>query len=193
MAGENVAIGSRSRERATEVAENVTRTSSGKVTAGTNAEIAEQSDVVIVAVPLDGVESTLSELRSLLREKVVVSVVASIRFVDGRPQPVILESGSVAELVAQLLPESRVASGFHTLSATKLATIEADLDEDTIICADKREVREQVMGLAERIRGLKAVNGGRLAGSCYTEQFVGMLATINRLHKAHAGLRIVDL
>jgi len=195
MAGEAVAIGSRSAARAEEAAARIRQAVGGSagVSGGENSTVAGEADIIILAVPLEGVEPALSELAPILAGKLVVSVVAAVRFVEGRPEPVSLPAGSVAQTVAELLPDSQVASAFHTLSASKMADTGVRLDEDTIICGASLEVRSRVIELAQRIEGLCGVDGGRLANSHYSEQFVGMLAALNRLHKARAGLRIVDL
>lgn len=193
QAGETVAIGSRSAERGREGADRIREiVPAAQVSGGSNADVGP-ADVVVIALPYSGVSSTLPDLARVLAGKIVVSVVASLEWVEGRPRPVVVPAGSVAEEIAALLPDAHVTSGFHTLSAEKLSDLSADLDEDTIICGDDADARHQVMDLARRISGLRAISGGRLASSCYPEQFVGMMATLNRIHKARSGLKIVGV
>ncbi len=194
MAGERVAIGSRSEERGQQGAASVKEVvSDGKVEGGSNEVVVNDADFVVIAVPYDAVTPTVSSMASALRGKVVVSVVASLDWTEGRPRPINVPAGSVAEKIAQIVPDARITSGFHTLSAEKLADPHARLDEDTIICGDDRDSRHAVMALAERIDGIRAISGGRLSSSRYAEQFVGMLAILNRIHKTDCGLRIVDV
>lgn len=194
VAGEAVCIGSRDGRRALEAAERVRSVAKGAMIEGrVNEAAAEAAEVVIVAVPYRALGGTLPGLEEVAAGKLVISVVASIEFVDGRPTPIVVSAGSAAQEIADALPRARVASGFQTLSAEKLAHVDTPLHEDTIICADEREDRQAVMALAQRIEGLRAISGGRLANSCYPEQFVGMLAALNRIHKKHTGLKIADL
>ncbi len=194
MAGEAVAIGSRDLGRAEQAARDLqSKVPGASVHGGINAEIVAASDVVVVAVPYSAVQPTLQPLGEAMAGKIAVSVVAAVEFVDGRPRLVSVAAGSVGQEVAAILPGSRVVSAFHTLSAEKLADCDASLHEDTIVCSDDREARGRVIDLAEQIQGLRALSGGRLANSYYLEQFVGMLALMNRIHKAHTGLRIADV
>lgn len=193
-AGETIAIGSRSEDRALKAAERIRQVVPDVVVTGVRNEIAaDQCGVAIIAIPLEGLESTLTPLASHLDGKLVVSVIAAIEWVSGRPRPVTLSSGSVAQEVASLLPGSRVASAFHTLSAEKLSDPRNVLNEDTIVCGEDRESRAETIALAQSINGIRAISGGRLSNSYYLEQFVGMMALLNSIHKSRSGLRITDL
>jgi len=194
MAGEVVAIGSRHRERAVDAAERVAAVvPQASVWGEVNEVIAKDSTVMVVAVPCPAVETTVRPLAPHAAGKLVVSVVAALEWVDGRPKPVLTPAGSVAQQIEQLLPGSNVTSGFQTLSAEKLGDPSASFAEDTLICGDDREARRQVMGLARLIKGVRPVSGGRLAASFYPELVVGMLAGLNRIYKTQSGLRIVGI
>jgi NADPH-dependent F420 reductase len=194
MAGGSVEIGSRSSDRARIAADRIHQTlEAPTVSGGLNEEVATSCAIAILAVPLAGIQSTLSPLVVPLRGKLVVSVVAAIEWEGGRPKPASLASGSVAQEVANLLPESRVTSAFHTLSAEKMSDPGRPLNEDTIVCGEDRESRAETIRLAQQIEGIRAISGGRLSNSYYPEQFVGMMALLNGIHKAQTGLRITDL
>jgi predicted dinucleotide-binding enzyme len=49
------------------------------------------------------------------------------------------------------------------------------------------------MVLAEKLRGVRAVDGGALAYSRYVEDFTALLISINRRYKTHSGIRITGL
>ena len=163
------------------------------VTGGENDTVVRDADAVVVAVPLSALESTLAPLTDLLSGKLVISVVAALDWVDGRPRPARLAEGSAAQRIQALLPHSRVTSGFHTLSADKLGDPSQYLDEDCIICGDDRDARRATMELAGKIEGIRPLSCGRLENSVYPELLVGMLATINRIHKVQAGIRLVGI
>lgn len=189
-----VAIGSRSEDRAGDAADRVrAAVPDARIRGAANRDVAQECDVAVAALPYKALFATIQELRADLEGKLIVSVVAAIEFIDGRPQPIQIPAGSAAQEIAQLLPGSKIVSGLQTLSADKLADASATLDEDTIICGDNADARHAIMQLAERINGIRALSGGRLSNSYYPEQLVGMLATLNRIHKARAGFRLVDL
>jgi len=166
---------------------------SASVSGGDNREVAEQSGKIVVAVPFEAVAATIPPIQSALDGKLVISVVAALTWEGGRPHPVVVEAGSVAQLIQGLLPEARVTSAFHTLSAEILGQPSQTLDEDTIVCGDDREARHATMELARKIEGIRPISGGRLENSVYPEILVGLLAAVNRIHKVHAGVRFTGL
>lgn len=194
MAGEAVGIGSRSPDRA---AASVTKIKAvvrdAKVTAFANEELVQHCQQMVVAVPYTAIESVLAPLRQGLTGKLVVSVVAALEWVDGRPRPVFVEEGSVAQKVARLLPHSDVTSGFQTLSAELLGDPGRMVREDCIVCGDDRDSRRATIDLADKIAGVRGVSGGMLENSFYPELIVGLLAAVNRIHKVHAGIRLTGL
>jgi NADPH-dependent F420 reductase len=140
---------------------------------------------------MDALEASLEPLAEALSNKLVISVVASLSWGDGRPRPVLPQAGSAAQMIQKLLPESQVTSGFQTLSAEKLSDLSTTLNEDCIVCGDDKEARDRTMELARSIEGIRPISGGRLEWSIYPELMVGLLATINRIHKVHAGIQLV--
>ena len=52
---------------------------------------------------------------------------------------------------------------------------------------------ELVMGLADKIKDLRGVDGGSLANARYVEQLTPLLVNINRIYKVHAGIKIVGI
>ena len=47
--------------------------------------------------------------------------------------------------------------------------------------------------MAEKIEGVRAVNGGGLENARYVENFTALLANINRIYKAHSMIRITGI
>src|SRR5438045_3328691 len=65
---------------------------------------------------------------------------------------------------------------------------------DAIICADDPRAREIASALARKIRGVRALDGGKLENARIVEQLTALLITLNTRHKAHGtGLRITGL
>lgn len=192
--GDEVIIGSRSAERALEAAHKVREVVPfGHVTGMANDESADAADLVIVSVPYAGQRETLAALAPLLAGKIVVSVVVPLQFGKGGPHAVRVAEGSAAEEARAVVGDARIVSAFHNLSATKLMEVEADLDCDVVVCGDDTEAKQAVMALAEKMQGVRALDGGGLAYSRYVEDLTALILAMNRRYKAHASVKFTGL
>jgi predicted dinucleotide-binding enzyme len=79
------------------------------------------------------------------------------------------------------------------VSASSCGDLGHALDEDVLVCGDKREDKDRVIALIERIEGLRAVDAGRLEMARITESLTALLISINVRHKAHAGIKITGV
>jgi hypothetical protein len=194
VAGEEVVIGSRRLERAEAAAAWVReRWPPARVRGALNREAVADAGVVFVTVPYDGQRSILSELADGLEGKVVVDTVVPVAFEKGLARAVPVEDGSAAQEAQRLLPRSRLVAAFHTLSAHKLQEGNTIIEGDVVVCGDDAEAKAIAMALAEKIPGLRAVDGGGLANARYVEMITVLLLNLNRIHKAETGVRIVGL
>ena len=194
MAGERVAIGSRDAQRAQDAAHEVGELQVGlSVTGGLNEQVADESDIVFIAVPYSGHRPTLESLGNRLDGKLVVDVVAPMRFSRGVASAVEVEEGSAAQQAQILLPNSKVVGAFHNLSAEDLMRPNVAIVSDVIVCADDKEAKIRVMELAESIEAVRAVDGGGLQNSRYVEELTALLININRIYKAHSTIKIVGI
>lgn len=195
LAGADVLVGSRDPRRAVETATqlNSRLSSGGHAIAGAgNAEVGTR-DMVVVAVPYHAVAETVSPLEERLRGRLLVSTAVPMRFVGGRPEPLRPEAGSAGEELAALCPESRVVGAFHTVAAGLLLDPTRPLDEDVLVSGDDPLDRRRVARLVELIPGLRAVESGPLASGRFSEALTPLLLQLNRLHRAHTGIRITGL
>ena len=194
MAGEEVLIGSRDAGRAEEAAAKVARRGgAGRVSGAVNAGVARRADTVFVTMPYEGQRAALEVLREPLAGKVVVTVVAPLSFEGGTPYAVAVEAGSAAQEAQDLLPESKVVAAFQTVSAHELLDPTVSVDSDVVVCGDDAEAKERVMALAEKVRGVRAVDGGGLANARYVEELTALLLNINRIYKARSAIKIVGI
>ena len=122
MAGEEAVIGSRDPERAATAAKELADTASGaKIGGASNLDAASQADVVFLTVPYEAQQALLEPLQKPLSGKVVVNVIAPMRFERGRGAIAVeVESGSAAQESQQLLPNSQVVAAFQNVSAEEL-------------------------------------------------------------------------
>jgi NADPH-dependent F420 reductase len=191
LAGERVMIGSRQEERALQAAESLwSLIDPARVQWGVNRETAQESDIVFVAVPYSGHRATLEPLAAELTGKIVVDVVAPLAVRRGRAKAVPVEEGSAALQAQSVLPDARVVAAFQTVSAQELLVPDRAIDSDVVVCSEDAEARETVMGLAEKIQGVRAVNGGGLENARYVEDFTALLLNLNRIYKAHSTIKI---
>ncbi len=194
LAGHEVVIGSRSRERGEAAAREVSeRAPDATVGGAENADAAREAEVVILTVPFAAQAGTLPALGEAIGGKVVVSTAVPVSFDGGWPAMLAVPEGSAAEQARALLPGARVAGAFQNLGAAKLWEGDLPLEQDVIVCADDAEAKRKVMALAGEIRGVRAVDGGPLASSRYVEGITVLLLTINRRYRALAGVRIVGV
>ncbi|MFV2083112.1 NADPH-dependent F420 reductase [Micromonospora sp. LOL_021] len=196
-AGQPVRIGSRDGTRAAAAAKEIAAlpgVAAGAISGDGNDEVAGGSDLVIIAVPWDGHEATVTALRDPLAGKIVVDCVNPLGFDKQGPYPLPVAQGSAAQQAAALLPDSRVCAAFNHLSAPLLADPKIErIDLDVLICAEDREAAAVVAALAARIPDMRGIYAGRLRNAHQIEAFTANLIAINRRYKAHSGVRVTDL
>lgn len=189
-AGLPVLIGSREGRRALAAAEEIGHGAQG----ATNAEVAHDCDLAVVAVPWEGHEALVYSLRPLLTGKVVVNCVNPLAFDGNGPHSLRVPEGSAAQQAQHLLSESVVVGAFHNVSANHLLDRHSDtVDADTLVLGDDRSAVDAVIGLAGRIPGMRGVYGGRLRNCAQVEALTANLIAINRRYKCHASIKITDL
>ncbi|HXF51690.1 MAG TPA: NADPH-dependent F420 reductase [Dehalococcoidia bacterium] len=194
LAGERCVIGSRSRERAEAAAAELRERAEGlPVFAGLNADACREAEIVIVTVPYEGMRDTLSALADDIGAKIVVSAVVPMRFEGKTVRYTPPAEGSAAQEAQALLPKARVVGAFQNLSARKLLEGDVPLDADVIVCGDDAEAKAAVAALAERIRGVRAIDGGGLASAPFVEAITPLLVNINRRYRTQASIRIVGV
>ena len=198
-AGNPVIIGSRSTERAIIAASSCAEAAalvgpSVPVRGMTNAEAAQEADVVIVAVPWEGHRALLASLADSLAGKIVIDCVNPMGFDQRGAYPLPVAEGSAAQQAATLLPGSTVVGAFHHISSVLLLDPEVtSLDQDVLVLGDDRAATDLVQAVAARIPGVRGVYAGRLRNCGQVEALTANLVSINRRYKAHAGLRITDI
>lgn len=189
-AGNPVVIGSRSAERAADIAGSI----GANVRGDSNEGAAAQADVIIVAVPWDGHRELLSSLASELAGKIVVDCVNPLGFDKQGAFALAVDEGSAAQQAASVLPDSRVVAAFHHISAVLLLDDSVEsIDTDVLVLGDDREATDIVQALAGRIPGIRGIYGGKLRNAGQVEAFTANLISMNRRYKSHAGVRITDV
>ena len=195
LAGEEVVIGSRDASRAAAAAQELLQAAPGaRIQGAENGEAAATAQVAFLTFPYEGQRPTLEALGSALDGKVVVNVIAPMVFQRGRGASALeVEAGSAAQEAQEILPNSQVVAAFQNVSAEELQEPGKVMDGDVVVCSGHGEAKALVMDLVRKIPDLRPVDGGGLANAKYVEQITPLLVNINRIHKIHAGIRIVGL
>ena len=195
--GQPVVIGSRENSRAEEAAGRVRAEVEGADVEGLqNPEAAARGPIVFLTVPFRAQSETLTNLKDALTEGqlLVDCTVPTAAAVSGRAARTLgVWQGSAAQQAEEMVPEGvTVISALHTVSAKRLAGGD-QLDEDILICGDRKADKARVARLIEEIDGLRAVNAGALEMARIVETLTPLLISINVRYKAAAGIRITDL
>jgi NADPH-dependent F420 reductase len=198
MAGERVVIGSRSLERAEGAAERVREAApDAEVEGRENAEAVERGPIVFLTVPFRAQSENLNNLREALRDGQILvdCTVPTAAAVSGKATRTLgVWQGSAAEQAQEMVPDGvTVVAALHTVSAPVLGEAAADLDEDILICGDRKADKARVARIIECIPGLRTVNAGALETARLVEQLTPLLISINVRYRSHAGIRITGL
>jgi 8-hydroxy-5-deazaflavin:NADPH oxidoreductase len=197
-AGQRVVIGSRSAERAEEAAGRVREAVPGADVEGLlNEEAATRGPIVFLTVPFRAQSENLNNLRDVLQpdQLLVDCTVPTAAAVGGKATRTLgVWQGSAAQQAQEMVPDGvTVIATFHTISAKPLGDPDAVLDEDVLVCGDRKADKARVARIVEQIPGLRAVNAGPLEAARIAEQVTSLLISINARYKTHAGIRITGL
>jgi NADPH-dependent F420 reductase len=197
-AGVVVTIGSRDAARAEEAAQRAQAlVADGSFSGLENGPAAAANELVVLSVPFRSHSETLTNLKGSLRagQLLLDATVPLAAAVSGKATRMLgVWQGSAAQQAQEMVPEGvRVVAGLHTVSAGVLSDFEHRLDEDVLICGDRREDKSRVAGLIERIDGLRAVDCGRLEMARITESLTALLISINVRYKTQAGFQVTGL
>jgi NADPH-dependent F420 reductase len=203
QAGETITIGSRDAQRAADTAaklgEKLRDKIGGKaspVSGAENRAACAGAEIVVLTVPFEAQAETLKHIKPALRsgQILVDTTVPLAASVGGKPtRTLAVWQGSAAQQAAELVPEGvAVVAAFHNLAADLLKQ-DDPVDCDVIVCSDDKQAGKRVRELARKIRGVRALDGGKLENARIVEQITAVLIGLNIRHKGHSGLRITGL
>jgi NADPH-dependent F420 reductase len=196
--GASLVLGSRDAERAEEAAAKVRAAVPGAEVEGQlNEDAARRAEIVFLTVPFRAQSENLNNLREALQpgQILVDCTVPLAAAVSGKATRSLgVWQGSAAQQAQEMVPEGvTVVSALHTVGAPTLSNPEAKLDEDVLVCGDRKADKARVAKLIELIPGLRAVNAGPLEMARIVEQLTPLLISVNVRHKAHAGIKVTGL
>ena len=195
-AGVDLCIGSREQGKAADAASKIRDAVAGAKVAGfANADAAAKSAIVVLTVPFAAQASTLTGIKSAMKDKMLVDATVPLAVaVGGRLTRLLgVWEGYCAQAAQALLPGVTVVSAFHSVSAELLHGADA-VDCDVLICGDDAAARQRVSALVTLIPGMRALDAGGLEMSRICESMTALLISLNRRYKTrHSGIRITGI
>lgn len=193
LAGEEVVIGSRQKEKGERVAAELNAELGRDLLRGTdNVEAAAAADVVFITVPYSAHVKTLETVREQVQGKIFVDVSVPLD-PDNARRVVMPEAGSATEEAKQILGDGvQVVCALQNISAHLLRDVNATIDCDVLLCGDK-DARPVVAALVRKL-GINPIDVGPLAAASLIEPITALLIRLNIKNKVHsAGIRITGL
>jgi NADPH-dependent F420 reductase len=178
---DDVVVGSRDADRARASAEEL------GVSGGRNADVVQDVDLVVLAVKSNATLETAMELADAIGKTPLLCVASDLRFTDDGVLPG-RHQGSLAEEVARIV-RGPVASGFQSFAAANV--LEGD-PGDALICGENSDAKTLALELAEHL-GARGIDAGPLANSRALEGMTSVILNVNKLYKAHAGIKLTGL
>ncbi len=196
-AGQQIVIGSRDAGRAAETADRVRdAVPDADVEGLANAEAAGRGPIVFLTVPFRAQSEILQAIHLSLRagQLLVDATVPTAAAVSGKATRLLgVWQGSAAEQAQEMVPDGvAVVSALHTVSARSLGD-GSRLDEDVLVCGERKADKARVARLVELMEGLRAVNAGPLETARIVEGLTALLISINARYRSAAGIRITGL
>jgi 8-hydroxy-5-deazaflavin:NADPH oxidoreductase len=184
-------IGSRSPERAAQVAQELRdKVPGANVRGAGNAEAARDGEIVVLTVPYEAQLATLADVKDQLKGKVLVDATARVDWRNPRPP----EGPAAARIAQEMLgPEVRVVSAFQNIPASALVRPEEKLESDVLVCSDDPQARADVVRLAEGA-GMDAYEAGGLDNGIVVEGLTALIISMNKRYKSNiCGVRVTGV
>jgi NADPH-dependent F420 reductase len=197
-AGCAVSVGSRDAQRAEQTAVRAREAVPDSLVAGfSNEDAAARNELLILCVPFRNQAETLHNLRDVLRpgQLLVDCTVPLAAAIGGKAvRTVGVWQGSAAQQAQEMVPDGvGVVSALHTVSAASLRDLDHALDEDVLVCGDKRADKRRVAALVDAIDGLRCVDAGRLEMARVVESMTALMISVNARYKTRAGVKLTAL
>ena len=164
----DVIVGSRDAGRAASSAEEYTNLAkesfgqiNGTISGNDNLSVAKESDVLVLSIPYENIDSLCSEILPEIKDSCVVvsPIVPMVKTDVGFEFIPIKENKPFSyQLVSKYLKDkSKLVSAFHVISEKKLVNPTLELDYDIFVCGDDKDAVGVVNGLINEIQGLRPI------------------------------------
>ena len=191
--GHEVIIGSRDREKALRVAEELNLAlgeQQARITGEDNLSAAQSCEIVVLTVPYAAHADTLRSVQPALAGKVLIDVTAPVNPAD-ITRVMVLPGGSAAKEAQTLLGDGvKVVAAFQNISFTHLKKLDSPIDCDVLVCGNDAGAKQTVLQLIQDA-GMRGFDAGPVDNAVVVEGLTSVLIAINKRHKIKgAGIRI---
>jgi hypothetical protein len=164
----DILIGSRDAQRASDAAKEYSDAAkqafgniSGTISGMDNNSVASQSDVLILSIPYENIDSVCSGLLGIIKDGcTVISPIVPMTKTDiGFEFIPLKENKPFSHQMVQkhMKNKNKLVSAFHVISEKKLVDPNYTLDYDIFVCGDDKESIDVVNGLIGEISGLRPI------------------------------------
>jgi len=199
----DVIIGSRDAARASESAVEYTNLAKeafggikGTISGNDNVSVAKESDVLILSIPYENIDTVCSEILSQVKDTcVVVSPIVPMTKTDVGFECVAIKENkpfSYKLVLKHMKNKSKLVSAFHVISEKKLINPTLELDYDIFVCGDDDESVQVVNRLIDEIKGLRSIYLGPIELSYLAEMSTPLLLNAMIRNKIkNPGIKII--
>ncbi|WP_078427718.1 NADPH-dependent F420 reductase [Alkalihalobacterium alkalinitrilicum] len=189
----NVMIGSRDKNKALAKAKEINdKLMTSHVQGDDLVAAADWGDLVFLTVPFSAQLDTVKQIKDILVGKILIDT--TVPLITENPTIQSDRVTSTAEDIDKLIGEnSKLVSGFHTISHTVLTNLEKEIDSDVLLCGNDDEAVKLVADLVEEL-GANPIHVGDLKNARVLERLTPMIIGINkRYNKRHIGIKITGI
>jgi len=199
----DVLVGSRDAERASKSAEEYTNTAkeaygkiNGSISGNDNVSIAKESDVLVLSIPYENIDSTCSQILPQIKDScVVISPIVPMTKTELGFEFIPIKENkpfSYQLVVKHMKDKSKLVSAFHVISEKKLVNPTLTLDYDIFVCGDDQNSVNVVNGLINEIKGLRPIYLGPGSLSYFAEVATPLLLNAMIKNKLkNPGIKII--
>ena len=163
-----ILIGSRDSSRAAtsadeyaKIAKETFNNENVSISGNDNLSVVKESDVLILSIPYDNIDSICSELLPNVNNScIVISPIVPMTKTDVGFECVAIKENkpfSHQTVEKYMKDKTKLVSAFHVISEKKLVNPTLVLDYDIFVCGDSKESVEVVNGLINEIEGLRPI------------------------------------
>jgi len=163
-----ILIGSRDAERATSAAKEYSNFAketygeiNGTISGKDNLSVAKESDVLVLSIPYENIDTTCSQLLSEITDQcVVISPIVPMTKTDIGFECIAIKDNktfSHQTVEKHMKDKTKLVSAFHVISEKKLVNPTLSLDYDIFVAGDDKNSVEIVNGLINEIEGLRPI------------------------------------
>lgn len=199
----DVIVGSRDAARAAESAIEYTSLAKeafgeikGSISGNDNVSVAKESDVLILSIPYENIDSVCSGVLPEVSDScVVVSPIVPMTKTDVGFECIAIKDNkpfSYKLVSNHMKDKSKLVSAFHVISEKKLVNPTLELDYDIFVCGDDKDSVAKVNTLIDEIKGLRSIYLGPIELSYLAEMSTPLLLNAMIRNKIkNPGIKII--